>query len=296
MVDWFDKIEDYLENRLSAAEKTGFDKALKSDPELAAELEWARLELQATEVLIEKKLRQKTRDWERERLQNLPKNREFRWFKHPVFWLGLGLSAALVWWLSRPAQESPALPQSIENQPIATELPPQKPTAPPATTEKKLPEKTPASQPPRPRPTQAQQYIAAAESRYQMPMLSPVRGDAIAEHPFNQALRHFQNNEFEAAAALLAATEKSWFESGVFLRGHANFRARKFEQAAADFRLLTERNSLIYGTEARWHLALCYLALQPRFKRELQETLANARKEASPAEADKYAELEKLLR
>lgn len=295
MVDWFDKIEDYLENRLSAAEKTDFDKALKSDPELAAELEWARLEMQATELLIEKNLRQKARNWERERPQISPKDKS-RWFRQPVFWLSLGLSAALVWWLSRPAKESPVLSQPIENQPIATEVPPQKPTTPPTASEKTLPEKTPVPQPPRPRPTQAQQYIAAAESRYRMPMLSPVRGDAVAEHPFNQALLHFQNNEFEAAAALLAAPEKSWFESGVFLRGHANFRARKFEQAADDFRLLTERNSLIYGTEARWHLALCYLALQPRFKRELQETLANARKEASPTEADKYAELEKLLR
>ena len=59
----FDKVERYLRGELSEEENLAMEKAIAEDPDLAQELEYQQLELDAMDLILEEKLRTQMANW-----------------------------------------------------------------------------------------------------------------------------------------------------------------------------------------------------------------------------------------
>ena len=59
----FDKIENYLWDRMSEDEKKAFEEQIKSDPDLALAIEKQRMANAAIELLHKEKWRNKIKSW-----------------------------------------------------------------------------------------------------------------------------------------------------------------------------------------------------------------------------------------
>ena len=101
----FDKVERYLRGNVSAEEAKAMGKTLAENPELAEELKFQQLELDAMELIVEQKLRSKMESWKKAPALQQQKGKKAFWL---FVWVAITaiMAILLLWfWLNRPSHK-----------------------------------------------------------------------------------------------------------------------------------------------------------------------------------------------
>lgn len=280
----FDKIERYLRGELSEEENLAMEKAIAEDPDLAEELEFQQLELDAMELILEDKLRSKMESWK----QSPPPPSKggiggYRFWIAGV--LALGLIAFGVWfWQSQPVKSiekittkptKPTKPVEKESEdkpkpPIAIEDQPKDPIKDPIEDAIKIPKIDIAS-------------TSLAMTTYELPvelnesLRSPEEGTSSLLASGKKA---FSAKDYPGAVNELdkiqASTGEEIYLNAQELLGHAYFLNKQYSQAAKVFSFLAKnQDSNISRQDAEWYLLLSLLPNYSKNKAQI-ETLLNA--------------------
>ncbi len=269
--NFYGQIEAYLTNRLSAAERTAFEKALAADPALARETELRRLEFEVSEALIA--------DTIREHMKKLQVETPVPWKKYRLYWLLAALTLlttlALIyraWPAADPAEAAP--PAEIKSAPKPAPMPD---TPPPQATH------TPPGAAPAKPTAPANRQLALATELYRPPEFEALRSaEPAPDDPVEVGLSAWKNQDFNAVVALLQpiATDHPAYWRALTLRAHAHFRLKQYRQASRDFTAIAAGKVMPWSEEAEGYLLLALLADgqgdAPAFQLQLQKILADA--------------------
>lgn len=274
----FDNIEAYLDNALSAEEKTAFEQALANDQELAKELAVYQLEREGQELLLEADLREKLLQWtsideEGDPQPAAPESNKTEARKNRRNWRFLLLLGSFVflivlvyvYWsdnksdtrqISPPNTPAPSQqneknsPASEKNIPIA---------------DNKQPGGTPSKLPPAEKPSlNTDQQIALAY--YENSDLADlVRGNGASGTNatlLQTAKEDFRNKKYQEVISSLQAipTSDPYYWQVQELMGHALFKMKRFNESATIFNKIFNNNNNERGENAQWYLALSLLA------------------------------------
>lgn len=298
----FDKIEAWLEGRLSAQEARAFEAEVAANPELAEEVEHHRTAQQALDRLAERKMQQNVEAW----LNSTdplppPPDPFFKWWMT----IPLALIAALAGWYFWPAQpnEEPTLPQSTSTQPIADQpgsdsLRPPTAGADPQTPPAPVPGEADKSKTAQPRTPKA--YIAVAETnlaglnktiadKYGRTMGGGPTGSA----DFEAGVRAFKAEDGAAAKAALARltpADGNYYRSAQELLAWLYFREARYAEAAACYVVFAEGKT---DADTDWYLLQFYLADYAHRKRDFDNLL---REVLDPASEHKHRAAAERLR
>ncbi len=279
----FDKIERYLQGKMSVAESTAFEQQIAADPALAEQVDLQRFELDSLDFLLEEDLREKFTRW-----KNTPPNAGAtwrRWWWAPL--LVVGIAAVWFFWpapeqTQTPARQETAPPVSTPERPIAT---------------KDQPEPTQPEKPAPATPNTGRQYLALAETNYRLPdrlggtlrtgsPQTPTPGNVLAAGiqaygagAYPQAVAAFQKiQETDDPQRYLLAQE--WL-------GHTYFKQKQFAKAAAVFQMLVGKQAgLTTQDDAEWYLLLSLLPQYNQHKQQADQLLQKMRK---PENYHRYA-------
>lgn len=262
----FDKVERYLRGELSEEENLALEKAIAEDPDLAEELEFQQLELDAMELILEEKLRGQMANWK----QSPPPAPAIAGTKRKAWWwwptLALVAISLLVWFnwpigpeLSTPDtdhQEDPDNRTPPPNAPNITPAPPR----PPIANKDELRIKIPKID---------REGASLAMATYELPedlngtLKSPEEGTTS---PLDPGLKAFLAKDYGTAIAEFNKISASVGEE-VYLRsqellGHAYFKSKQYTKAAQVFSVLAQNQNQEFNTlrqDAEWYLILALL-------------------------------------
>ena len=277
----FDKIERYLRGELSEEENLAMEKTIAEDPDLAKELEYQQLELDAMDLILENKLRSKMESWKQP--PTAPPAASKKRFS---FWiwgvLTLGLVALLFW----------VFPFFDPPQPT---LPPAPPVKPPSG----VPDRNPDNQDDSPIaadenesqtdpikkaiqiPKIDKEAMALASVTYDLPeelkgtLKSPEEG---SNSPLDPGLLAFSAKNYRKAILEFNKIERSAGED-IYLRaqelaGHAYFLNKQYPKAVEVFSVLGRNQD--YSTlrqDAEWYLILALLPNYSKNRGQIQQLL-----------------------
>jgi hypothetical protein len=261
MNPFFDKIEPYLLGELSALEREAFEKALRSDPELAGAVNRQNeVMLRLDALRLRHKVKAALGDQAAPEQKTALRVVRLAW----AVAASLVLLVAALWFLYRP----PA-----ENAPDIAVQPPV--IARPDTlvrTEAPAPGAVPAPEIARPEarsgpsPATRANLVALARQYSVGPTASRLRGSAGSAQapesgtPAERAAEAYERQDYRRVNELLQADRLvEQDEEARFLRASARFQTALYSAAAADFKAL--EGSFQFRHEARWNFILCQLAL-----------------------------------
>lgn len=276
----FDKVERYLRGELSEEEKLAMEKAIAEDSDLAQELEFQQLELDAMEVILENKLRSKMESWKQSpSVPPIPDKKQFPLWIWGVLTVG---GVALLFWFF-PLFESPQPP------------PPPPPTITPPT---ESPNDNPSNQDGPPIadgkkgqtdpikkaiqiPKIHKEANSLAAATYDLPedlkgtLKSP---EEETKSPLDSGLLAFSAKDYRNAILAFNKIDRSAGED-IYLRaqellGHAYFLNRQYPQAAKVFADLAQNQD--YNTlrqDAEWYLILALLPNYSKNREQIQQRL-----------------------
>lgn len=305
-----EKIEAYLTGQLPPAEAHAFEQDMAGDEALANEVAMQRLEHDAMELMLEKRLKSRMADWKHNPPPNPfespapappPPASKGSWRK----WLPLLGLAILVfsglWYFLREEQPA-AHPNNWPTEaPTSPTTPVQKTDVPVATDEGTG--TAPATQPPattpkhdKPTDLQNSRYLALATDNYDAADFSSgLKGAGNEKSTYELAAEAFVAEQYSKAVGLLAKKEAGNESQVRYLRGHALFNLKKYGQAATEFKAVADNEFAPDYLSAQWYLALSYLAHGPSARAKflkLAEELADA-KNQHPRQADAARLLER---
>ncbi|HOY19453.1 MAG TPA: hypothetical protein PLC89_19240 [Haliscomenobacter sp.] len=280
----FDKIERYLRGELSEEENLAMERAIAEDSDLAEEIEFQQLELDAMELILEDKLRGKMESW-KQSPPPPPKggNGGFRFWIAGV--LVLGLIAFGVWFLqpepTTPPKTDPIAPTEPTKDKIKDKS--KDKTKPPVAIEDQT--KDPIKDPIKDAIKIPKIDIAStslAMNTYDLPedlkgaLKSPEEGTTS---PLDPGLKAFSIENYRKAVVEFnkikpAAGEEVYLRAQELL-GHAYFLNKQYPQAAKVFSILAQNQD--YNTlrqDAEWYLVLSLLPNYSKNKVQI-ETLLN---------------------
>ncbi len=293
----YEKIEAYLLGELDTETNQAFEAALKTNKELADQVEMQRFEHVVMELLLEKDLRQEMVEWGKEdaapnvAVQSNNQKSEFsvvkggaknrRWFYALAAAASLALIAVVGWWLNKkpispnePSTESKGeFSQKIDTPSVKTQTIPSNVTS--TKTKESVREKGEKQKLDNRMPTNNENEIA---------VLSPDEGTKyakIAEKNYNAdapsfETREIKNTESETILnkAIKAYNQKSYentvdllknlpptddnFE-GIKVLAHAYFQLKQYGNAATSFETVLNMSGKGYRATAQWYLLLSYL-------------------------------------
>ncbi len=298
-----ERIEAYLTGQLPPEEAQAFERDMAGDEALATEVEMQRLEHDAMELMLEKRLKSRMADW-----KNNPPPNPFEaptpsspppagngsWKK----WLPLlGLAILVfsgIWYFMQPddvivqpnnwpgeTPTAPAAPQQKSDVPIATEEEKGTDAKPQAPTTNPKNDKPPVQQ--------NSQYLALATDNYDVADFSSgLKGAGSEPSVFELAAEAFDAKQYGKTIELLAKKEAGNESQVRYLRGHALFNLKRYGQAATEFNGVVGNEFAPDFLSAQWYLALSYLAQGPAKRKQflkLTEELADV-KNQHPRQAD----------
>jgi hypothetical protein len=278
----FDKVERYLRGELSEEENLAMEKAIAEDPDLAQELEYQQLELDAMDLILEDKLRSKMESWKQS--PTAPPAEDKRWFP---FWiwgvLTLGVVALLFWVFPffDPSQPTPppvppvTPPSQVPNTNSGTTQ-----DAPPPIASENKGQTDPIKKAIQiPKINNEANSLAAAT--YDLPedlkgaLKSP---EEETKSPLDPGLLAFSAKDYRNAILAFNKIERS-VGADIYLRaqellGHAYFLNKKYQQAARTFSVLAQNQD--YNTlrqDAEWYLILALLPNYSKNRGQIQQLL-----------------------
>jgi tetratricopeptide (TPR) repeat protein len=286
----FDKIEAYINNALSPAEKKAFEADIANDDDLATAVQMHRLEHDGMERILETDLRQKMKQWETE-VPQPPDEKVEQIFPKPRFRKRIVLAVlslltlfVVYFVLLKPAPKV----EPIKNEPIKYD-PTGKRLTPQVIDTGKTPivsnESTPSvSKPEKPiikdnneqitkkddvivqnntpqtTETTDTHYLALAEEVYEEPSSSAIRGSSSA-NVLSDASDAFYDKNYQKAIDLLKSVPNTdaQYAKSLVITGHAYFKLKQYKKAIPAFQELIKIGKP-YSEDAEWYLILCYLA------------------------------------
>lgn len=298
-LEFFEKIEDYLKNRLSAEAQAAFEEQMNVNPALAEAVELHRDLMAATGEKDVHDLRRQMEEIYREQaeekpgaiLKALPKGGGMSATYRRIILTAaaavlVGIVAITVWkpWgqtpeapIAKPSEPSPALPApQILDDGIA-EAPP----LPPASSPKPHTPQKPANKSKQTdTETDKRRYIAMADEAYRASSgdwggtlkSGESRGEILLEEKAEAA---FAKQDYQEALKILADSD-TLSPVAIYLRGHAHFRLENYAAAATDFRALLHDEG--YAADAEWYLLLSLLAQKGTDDAEAKELIKQMRK------------------
>ena len=263
----YDKIEQYLNRRMSAEEQRAFERELEKDTRMKSSLTQQQSEHRAMEVLVAQDLRGRMAQWERKRT-GFDRRPNYR----IMALLILGCIAFAIFFIYKknepPALETPLQQETAPVQQTPAQLVP-KDTTPVAVSEEP-PSKTPEV----PAPKKPDALLAIAQEFYVAPATDVFRSDQTEPaSTFGLALTAFERQNYALALRELEKIEISNFPQADYLRGHIYFAQERFSLAAKAFEKTRLQGSLRYGEAAAWYQALCLVAQGERSKPEAIQLL-----------------------
>jgi len=258
----YDQIEQYLSGRLSDAESAVLRQALLDDADLAQAVELRRLEFEVSEALIAQRIRDQMQclrsDPPPDTGQNVPGQKtRARQFKVPAWVIAAMLIIAAIgiyWWVVRipgPASPAPASQPAGPSPPVDTS-----PSSPQVN-------HTPVQVPPQTVPNaQPARHLAMALSLYHDPDFETLRGAEMPDDPFGAAQSAWQKKDWAAVLTALrnVTTSDPQFIRTQAFRAHAQFKLKRFGQAAHTFAAVSDSRIQPWAEEADWYLLLAGLA------------------------------------
>lgn len=251
---FYDQIEAFLTGRLTPAEQDAMRKALPDDPELAREVELRRLEFEVSESLIAENIRQQMQGLRSEPPPEKPPEK-----KNLVALILIAavllITAIGVYRRQQRAPEPPPAPAPATSptNPATDPVPAAAPQAthPPARDNKPAPA------------GQQNRYLALAAELYQNPDFETLRGPASGQaDPFESALTAWQKQDYVAVVATLqpvAANHPQYWRAMTFT-AHAQFKLKRFGQAARDFAAIADGKIQPWAEDADAYVLLAMLA------------------------------------
>lgn len=258
----YGKIEQYLTGQLSDAESTALRKALLDDAELAQAVELRRLEFEVSEALIAQRIRDQMQRLRSgpppDKLQNIQGQKPgARQFRIPAWLIAAMLIIAAIgiyWWVVRmpgpaspaPASQPAAPPSSVDTSPASPQV-------------NHPPTQVPPSTAPNPQPAR---HLALAVSSYREPDFETLRGAEMPGDPFGAALSAWQKKDWATVLTVLgniAPNDPQFIRAQAFC-AHAQFKLKRFVQAAQTFAAVSDSRIQPWAEEADWYLLLAWLA------------------------------------
>lgn len=283
----FDQIQNYLDGKMSAAERQTFEAQMDTDASLADEVGVHRVEREMMDILLEDDISNKMQEWQQEKAQ-LPKRTNGQW-KWGVIIVWLIVIALLLVYLLRSksdtTQNTPSSPidsiQQKENLQTEEKVEESKPTkkynGPVADSEEKNPKKENGSQ------NQNRELLAMAEEFGGSPEFAGtfVRSAAEAESRLDSANVFIRDKRYDEAIRLLQTIPNDNPE--VFLNARLNlgylyFLKKNFRAAIPALSYAANNRDYLYAEAAEWYLTLSYLGSnqQTQLKEHLNKILADA--------------------
>lgn len=309
-INWLDKIDDYLDDKLSPSVRADMDEALKTDPVLQRELRISRHERIALDILKEEKARAEFARWTADPSVPAPpvggKNKIIR---------ALGILAVLcllgasVWLFFKPQSPSKA-PAPFEPLPQVQDSNPGAPVAKVPdlhTTPHTTPVPNGKSQRPMPRtntdapnltdvPSLAANLEEEAREWFDE-QGSSLRGNS-GQDKLSEADALYKRQEYIQAIAVLNTVPKSdeTYLRALFLKAFALFQTRQYGLAADAFAQVYADPDNEYSLEPKWREALCLYAEGGQQKGRLESILQNLLAEDFPLKKKEKARvmLEKI--
>jgi hypothetical protein len=246
MKEFYEKIEAYNMGKLSPGEAAQMDAAMSADEQLAGAVRQHRAEWEAQELLAEKLLRAQIRQQFKEQPPE-PGN----WFSRNWKWLAPTLAVLLlggVWLFLK--NEPPALPVAPPTQESPAPVQPSTPETPTPAPQQNVPIAE-TSQP------EAPNWGALAAASYAVPeSLGNVRGQD--GDTLSLATAAFKEKKYRQVAQLLASLPEESQQEALMTRAHAQFLAKNYQAAAADFSKLEAGG--VYKKDAEWFGLLARMA------------------------------------
>lgn len=296
-----EKIEAYLTGQLPPEEARAFEQDMAGDKALATEVEMQRLEHDAMELLLEKRLKSRMADWKNNPPPNpfevpppLPPSNNNSLKKWLPF---LGLTILVfsgLWYFMQPKEAAVQPKNWPEDAPAAPATQQPQPNVPVATDEEKgagTESQAPTTTPKNDKPTTQQnsRYLALATDNYDVADFSSgLKGTGSELSVFELAAAAFDAKQYAKTIELLTKKEAGNESQVRYLRGHALFNLKRYGQAATEFKAVADNEFAPDFLSAQWYLALTYLAQGPASRAQflkLAEELADA-KNQHPRQTD----------
>lgn len=255
--NFYEKIEDFLAGKLPAAEAQKMEAARAADPELDAEINWQRAELELAEATIARQIRQQFAEL---RATDAPQPTAN--FSKKI-WLAaaliVGVAGAFFYFskISKP-EKTPAAEQFLptENEPAPQPAEPTfeqpKNSPPPAENLKSKP--APPSQP------IAKNFRKIGAEAYRQPDFSNIRAAATGENELlAEAIESIENQNFKHAAERLSSVAATSTRAR-YLLAHCYFLDKKFAAASPIFTDLARSGVQPWAEESEWFELLARLA------------------------------------
>jgi len=267
----YDKIEQYLNRRMSVEEQRAFERELEKDNRMKSSLAQQQSEHRAMEVLVAQDLRGRMAQWERKRT---------RFGRRPNYWITalliLIFMAFVVFFINKKNDPSPLkTPLQQQSDPVQ-QTPAQ--VVPKDTTPVAVPDEPPSKTPDAPGPKKPDAMLAMAQEFYTPPATDVFRSTQTEPaSAFGLALAAFERQNYALALRELGKMGISNTPQADYLYGHIYFAQKRFNLAANSFEKTRSQGSLRYGEAATWYQALCLVAQGVSRKAEaiqLLETIA----------------------
>ena len=304
----YDKIEAYLREELSAADKKAFEAEIANNPQLAEQVEMHRFEWDGMEVILENDLRAKMAQWQEEGKKGEiipPSVKEVKNRLIPIekgkttvrrLYYGLAIAAsitlllgALLWVFTKPnpisdVVKNDASKDTIARLPLPTHIPKSDKENTPIVQMDKKPFETPAIPPRQENPTpivpnneinrvDETTLIAFAEDAYKEDVpdyesINTSRGGNNAS-VLDEAGKAYDSKDFTKVISLLKNTlALDENFNALELLAHAYFQQKQYKLALPLFKDLLRLSGKRTHDKSEWYLLLCYLTDYSHYKSE----------------------------
>jgi hypothetical protein len=284
-----ERIEAYLQGRLSPEEVTALETAMQEDPDLQEQIALAKIEYVAIEYHVEQQLRANIEDWlETKPPQKTPPSKLKWWLSSFAL---LGSLALIGWFFSRPqpahssfpVPEPALLSDSVRTDSLVPDTTIQQPL-PNTPPDIPIADSQPTTAPVNPKEERAQlAYAEVVRAEVQslisseQPISTTRSGAGNADNSLlDRAINDFKASEYKAAITKLQQIDQSdpAYPAARDLLAYSYLYDKNYARAAPLFQRIINAKAGRYKTEpAQWALTLCHLARYDQHQDDFEQSL-----------------------